>query len=57
MMIGKIYSKIKNIVYKSKKVEPEEDKDSFLAFGETLFNVPGAFTVSKKEDGADCYES
>jgi len=48
MTIKKIYSKIRSIVYKSKKVEPEEDKDSFLEFGLTLED--GIF-VSNKESG------
>ncbi|MFZ3078041.1 MAG: hypothetical protein WA139_06310 [Candidatus Aenigmatarchaeota archaeon] len=43
-------------MFPMKKTE-SEDENSFLKFGDTLFNVPGAFEVSKKEDGADCYES
>jgi len=43
-------------MFPTKKTE-SEDKDDFLDFGATLFNVPGAFTVSKKEDGTDCRES
>ncbi len=55
--IGKIFDKYKKTLEKvGMKIEIKEistDSD----FYDTLFNVLGAFSVSKKEGGADCYES
>ncbi len=55
--LGKICDKygehLKRIGMKVENKKTFTDPD----FYDTLFNVPGAFSVSKKAGGADCYES
>lgn len=52
-MCDKYGKPLKRIGMKVEIKETSTDSD----FYDTLFNVRGAFSVSKKEGGADCYES